>query len=41
MDMELDKDNRLWVSSTNELKYKLVGDWINNHQKAGKNLSIK
>ena len=35
MDMELDKDNRLWVSSTMSSEYKLVGDWINNPPKGG------
>jgi len=35
MDMELDNDNRLWVSSTMSSEYKLVGDWINNPPKGG------
>ena len=35
MDLELDKDNRLWVSSTMSSEYKLVGDWINNPPKGG------
>ena len=35
MDMELDKDNRLWVSSTISSEYKLVGDWTTNPPKGG------
>lgn len=35
MDMELDKDNRLWVSSTISSEYKLVGEWTTNPPKGG------
>ncbi len=35
MDLELDKNNRLWASSTMNTEFDLVGDWINNPPKGG------